>query len=101
VAYDLHHAPLQTMAGTRGCPSRAILALIATKVCNKFKNLKNGANADYIPELAKVPSDLVGAVSSTADGKVYAIGDVDRAFSIQSLSKPFTAALVMQERGYQ
>ena len=34
----------------------------------------------------------------TKDGKVYAAGDVDYQFSIQSVSKPFTAALVMTQQ---
>ncbi len=67
----------------------------------KFKDDKSGKNADYIPELAKVPSELFGVVIVTAQGKVYTAGDVDYAFSIQSVSKPFTAALVMQQQGAQ
>ena len=35
----------------------------------------------------------------TKDGKVYSAGDVDYQFSIQSVSKPFTAALVMTQQG--
>jgi hypothetical protein len=77
VAYDLHPAPLQTMAGTRGRPLRAVLALIATEACNKFKGLENGPKARYIAELATVTCDLVGVVIATADEKVYAIGDVE------------------------
>lgn len=65
----------------------------------KYKDLKDGANADYIPELAKVPSDLFGIAIITIDGKVYTAGDVDHSFSIQSVAKPFTAALVMEEQG--
>lgn len=67
----------------------------------KFKDVKEGATADYIPELAKVPADLFGIAIVTAKGEVYTIGDVDYAFSIQSVSKPFTAALVMQQQGAQ
>jgi glutaminase len=67
----------------------------------KFKDVKDGATADYIPELAKVPADLFGLAIVTAKGEVYTIGDVDYAFSIQSVSKPFTAALVMQQQGPQ
>ena len=40
----------------------------------------------------------VGGPSSPR-GDVYTAGDVDYAFTIQSVSKPFTAALVMQEQG--
>jgi glutaminase len=65
----------------------------------KYKNLNEGANADYIPILTTVPSNLFGIVIATKDGQVYSVGDVDYKFSIQSISKPFTAALVMQEQG--
>ena len=65
----------------------------------KYKDLKEGKNADYIPILTETPSDLFGVVIVTKDGKVYSAGDVDYVFSIQSVSKPFTAALVMTEQG--
>jgi glutaminase len=64
----------------------------------KYKDLKDGKNADYIPILTETPSDLFGVVIVTKDGKVYSAGDVDYVFSIQSVSKPFTAALVMTEQ---
>jgi glutaminase len=65
----------------------------------KYKGLQDGKNADYIPILTETPSDLFGVVIVTKDGKVYSAGDVDYVFSIQSVSKPFTAALVMSEQG--
>jgi len=65
----------------------------------RYKDLKDGKNADYIPILATVPSELFGVVIVTREGKIYAKGDVDYKFSIQSVSKPFTAALVMQQQG--
>jgi glutaminase len=65
----------------------------------KYKDLKDGKNADYIPILTETPSELFGVVIVTRDGKVYSAGDVDYQFSIQSVSKPFTAALVMTQQG--
>lgn len=65
----------------------------------KFKDVKDGKNADYIPILATIPSELFGVAIATRDGTVYSAGDVDYRFSIQSVSKPFTAALVMQQNG--
>ena len=65
----------------------------------KYKGLQDGKNADYIPILTETPSDLFGVVIVTKDGKVYSAGDVDYVFSIQSVSKPFTAALVMSQQG--
>jgi glutaminase len=65
----------------------------------RFKNDNTGKNADYIPYLASVPSQLFGVVIVTADGKVYSAGDVDYSFSIQSCSKVFTMCQVMEESG--
>jgi glutaminase len=65
----------------------------------KFKNVDDGANANYIPVLDEVDSSLFGVVIVTRDGKTYAAGDVDHKFSIQSVAKPFTAALVMEAQG--
>ena len=65
----------------------------------KYKDVKEGKNADYIPILTTVPSDLFGVAIATRDGKLYTAGDIDYRFSIQSVSKPFTAALIMQQQG--
>jgi len=65
----------------------------------KYKGLAEGKNADYIPALAKVPSNLFGIALVTVDGQVYTAGDVEQLFSIQSISKVFTMAEVMQESG--
>jgi glutaminase len=67
----------------------------------KFKDLKEGKNADYIPALAKVDPNLFGIAVVTADGKVYTAGDVKTEVSIQSISKVFTMAQVIQEQGLE
>ncbi len=65
----------------------------------KYKSLQEGANADYIPALAKVDSNIYGIALVTPDGKIYTAGDVTSEVSIQSISKVFTMALVMEEMG--
>ena len=65
----------------------------------KFRTLKEGKNADYIPALAKVDPNLFGIAVVTADGKVFSAGDVKTEVSIQSISKVFTMAQVIQEQG--
>jgi len=65
----------------------------------KYKDLKEGKNADYIPALAKVDSNIFGIALVTADGKVYTTGDVKSQVSIQSISKVFTLAKVIEEQG--
>ena len=67
----------------------------------KYKDLKEGANADYIPALAKVDSKIFGIAIVTVDGKVYTVGDIQSEVSIQSISKVFTMAKVMEESGPQ
>lgn len=68
---------------------------------NRYKGLKEGANADYIPALAKVDPNLFGIVIVTVDGKVHKIGDTKSEVSIQSISKVFTMARVFQDSGVE
>ncbi len=42
-----------------------------------------------------------GAAICTVDGHLYAAGDADQAFAIQSISKAFTYALALEERGHE
>jgi glutaminase len=86
-------------AGAQNIPSAQVLKRAVQEAHAKFKDVKDGAPADYIPELAKVPADLFGVAIITARGEVYTAGDVDYAFTIQSVSKPFVAGLVMQDYG--
>ena len=65
----------------------------------KFRTLREGKNADYIPALAKVDPNLFGIALITVDGKVYTAGDLTTEVSIQSISKVFTMAQVIQEQG--
>ncbi|MFO7692992.1 MAG: glutaminase A [Vicinamibacterales bacterium] len=65
----------------------------------KYQDLKEGKNADYIPALAQVDPKLFGIAVITADGKVYSAGNLKTEVSIQSISKVFTAAQVIQEQG--
>ena len=65
----------------------------------RYKDLQEGANADYIPALAKVDSKIYGIALVTPDGKVYTAGDVKSEVSIQSISKVFTMAKVIEEQG--
>jgi glutaminase len=65
----------------------------------KYKGLQEGKNADYIPALAKVDSNVYGIALVTADGKVYTKGDITTEVSIQSVSKVFTMAKVIEESG--
>ncbi len=66
---------------------------------DKFKGDMGGANADYIKALAIVNPNIFGITLVDAKGNVYEVGDTKEVVSIQSISKVFTAALVMSEKG--
>ncbi len=66
---------------------------------SQYQNLQEGKNADYIPALAKVDPNIYGIVLVTVDGKVYSAGDITSEVSIQSISKVFNMARVVQDQG--
>ena len=65
----------------------------------KYKDITEGENADYIPYLAKVDPGLYGIVIVTVDGDMYEIGDSKHPFAIESISKVFTLCRVIQDMG--
>ena len=79
--------------------SPAEIQKVVDSAYQQFRTLKEGKNADYIPALAKVDPELFGIALVTPDGKVYTAGDVKTEVSIQSISKVFTMAQVIQEQG--
>jgi glutaminase len=72
---------------------------VLTQVQAKYKDLQEGKNADYIPALAKVDPKIYGIALVTVDGKVFTTGDITSEVSIQSISKVFAMAKVMEEQG--
>jgi glutaminase len=80
-------------------PSRDELHAAINEAYTRFKDDKEGKNADYIPYLAKVDSKLFGIAAVTTDGQVFTVGDVDYSFAIESISKVFTLALALEELG--
>ena len=65
----------------------------------RFGELSDGNVASYIPELARADPDEFGICIATRDGFVYEVGDSRRHFSIQSISKPLTYGLALEQNG--
>ena len=65
----------------------------------RHQSSTDGAVATYIPELSKVDPDGFGICIATADGRVFETGDSCRPFTIQSISKPFTYGIALEEFG--
>ena len=60
---------------------------------------EDGSVADYIPELASADPNGFGICIATHDGFVYEVGDSLQPFTIQSVSKPLTYGLALEENG--
>lgn len=61
--------------------------------------LAQGRVATYIPALARVPRERFAMAVVAHDGREWHAGDATTVFSIQSISKLFTLALVYREEG--
>lgn len=61
--------------------------------------LGSGRVADYIPPLASVPLDRFAMVVQTVSNDVFAVGDANERFSIQSIAKVFSLTLAMRLEG--
>ncbi|MEB3071585.1 glutaminase A [[Mycobacterium] vasticus] len=59
----------------------------------------DGQLADYIPELARVDPTGFALSLSSSDGYVYETGDAGVQFTMQSISKPLTYALALDQLG--
>ena len=66
----------------------------------QFRSATEGTVASYIPALADADPDLFGVCVVEVDGAVHGAGDVDHAFSLQSVSKAFVWALVCEQAGH-
>ena len=64
-----------------------------------FRHLDAGTVSDYLPALAGAPADAFGVCVAAVRGGVFAIGDAEMEFSIQSISKVFVFALVCDALG--
>jgi glutaminase len=80
-------------------PRREVVAAVVQEAYDKFKDDNKGKNADYIPYLAQVDSKLFGIAIVTTNNDVITMGDVKYSFSIQSISKVYTLAMVMDALG--
>lgn len=66
----------------------------------KYRNHTDGSLADYIPILKQADPHWFGITVAQPNGKTFTRGDIDIAFSIQSISKAFTFALACERFGH-
>jgi glutaminase len=66
---------------------------------DEYRSLDEGEVATYIPELSQADPSSFGISVVTTDGHVYAVGDTDLEFTIQSISKPFVFGMALEDCG--
>jgi glutaminase len=84
-----------TEAATALAPVEDYLA----ELHRRISGVTGGKPADYIPELGKADPNLFGIAIATVDGQIYAVGDTEVPFTIQSVSKPFMYGYALQRHG--
>lgn len=69
------------------------------RVVAELREVTGGHVNESIPALANADPDTVGIVVATVDGALYRAGDTGHEFCIQSISKAFTYAQALTDRG--
>ncbi|MGO2860946.1 MAG: glutaminase A [Brevibacterium sp.] len=88
-------------AFTGTLPADAYIDATLTEIHERYRRLDDGEVADYIPILAEADPAWFGLSLIDNTGLVHEVGDVETAFSIQSISKAFVFALVCQARSHE
>ncbi len=80
---------------------KEIRRVIEEAYVNGKEAAKNGKAADYIPELAKADPEDFGICVKSLDGETIAFGEVEKRFSIQSISKVINLAAALKYLGFR
>jgi glutaminase len=67
----------------------------------RYRPLTDGEVATYIPELSKANPEDFGLAVVTDGGELFEAGDALIPFTIQSISKPFTFGMAIEEFGIE
>src|SRR5438445_820036 len=92
-------APFTAPFRTQMSPATLPLQRYLDALHDKHQALDEGTVAAYIPQLAKADPDWFGICIVTTDGYAYAVGEADRQFTLQSISKPAVYAAALADRG--
>lgn len=91
--------PNSSQPGVAGRSIASPIEAYLRRLHRQFAAVDDGDVATYIPELGKADPNWFGISVATVDGRVYEVGDTRQAFTIQSISKPFTYGLALEDRG--
>ena len=89
----------QRSVPTASDPIGSPLARHLARIHERHRRADDGTVATYIPELGRADPAWFGIAAVTLDGRRHRVGDADRPFTIQSISKPLTYGLVLDDLG--
>lgn len=84
---------------TGSLPARQAIDDLVRAAYERYRTCRDGAPSSVYPALGEADPDLFGICVLEADGTVHAAGDWDHPFTIMSVAKPFTFALVCRAVG--
>ncbi len=96
---DRTEDPVNEWISTGSLPSDEEIRSIVEAGYERFRHDDGGRVADYIPALAEASPHAFGVCVAGVHGGVFAIGDAEQEFTIQSISKLFVFALVCDALG--
>lgn len=95
----LEDVPQRALTGD--LPEESQVARLLHEAHARYVGLDEGTVADYIPALAEADPALFGLALAEADGTTHLAGDTAAPFTIQSISKAFVLALVLDAIGHE
>jgi glutaminase len=69
--------PIDSPISTGHLPSSERVGALLSEGYERFRAVDDGKNADYIPALSTVPSELFGVSVTGVNGIVHAVGDTN------------------------
>ncbi|MGO4598897.1 glutaminase A [Terrabacter sp. 2RAF25] len=90
--------PLERVS-TGHLPDDATVTTLLQAAYALHRDVRDGHVATYIPQLARADPGWCAASVVSVTGRSFDVGDSDERFSIQSVSKPFVLALVIEALG--
>ncbi|MCZ7589796.1 MAG: glutaminase A [Gaiella sp.] len=89
----------QAYVSTGRLPSEQDVRALVDEAHRRYRPVDVGAVSDVYPALGRVSPALFGVCVAAVDGRLHAAGDAEIGFTIMSVAKPFTFALVCDVLG--
>ncbi|AXK44237.1 glutaminase A [Brachybacterium saurashtrense] len=99
--FETHLPDVPQRALTGDLPAESTVEELLQAAHARYAPLGEGEVADYIPALAEADPALFGLALTEVDGTQHLAGDTSAPFTIQSISKAFVLALVLEAIGHE